>query len=452
MPVFARRRLQAMLDDLSPAFTGTNDRQLVRRLNSKRLDQVLPAEMELALIWAMAQLGDLEVEPESQSGRKRPDAFSTALIPGKLCAIEIAAPEDNAISGEADMDQIAREIGECADQVRKGLGSYLYFTFSEESGYINGEYVRKRLAPANYSVSDRARHAIQSWAASDELNAMPLQLRDDGLAVQVERKAYKQTRFHNCHSTMPPETHSLEDNPLFELLDRKRRQLRDVESGAIRMIFLADAGSTLLRRIGRFGEADHTQRRKSGSAIIGHFLSRRRASVEAVVVFSPFKEHSPFPRLPDPLGRPPRRWNVTFFGTEQLPNPPSALEKVAAALPAPHYEGYQARSLFRQGAFSPASKGQYLGMTVRSNDGEGKFQVEFPARMLLDLLAGRLSEERFRQQLAGRSGSENLFKHWLDQGLTISGVEMLPRDPDEDDDHIVLHFTDDPGARPFRSR
>ena len=35
-------------------------------------------------------------------------------------------------------------------------------------------------------------------------------------------------------------------------------------------------------------------------------------------------------------------------------------------------------------------------------------------------------------------------------GLTISGAEMLPRDTDEDDDHIVLHFTDDPAARPFR--
>jgi hypothetical protein len=89
-------------------------------------------------------------------------------------------------------------------------------------------------------------------------------------------------------------------------------------------------------------------------------------------------------------------------------------------------------------------------MTVKVNQGEGKFRVLFPARMLLDLLAGRISEERFRYQLGRRSGEENIFSAWLDSGLTISGAEMLPRDVDQDDDHIVLYFTDDPGARPFR--
>jgi hypothetical protein len=167
------------------------------------------------------------------------------------------------------------------------------------------------------------------------------------------------------------------------------------------------------------------------------------------VAFSPHKEISSFLGS-DPLGRNPRRWNVSFFGTPALPEAPGALERVAGLLPPPHYEGYQARSLFRQGSFSPLGTGQYLGMTIKGNHGEGKFSVEFSARMLLDLLAGRLSEERFRRQLSGRSGDENIFKVWLDRGFTMSGAEMLPRDMDEDDDHIVLHFTDDPAARPFR--
>ncbi|WP_230292842.1 hypothetical protein [Croceicoccus sp. Ery5] len=148
--------------------------------------------------------------------------------------------------------------------------------------------------------------------------------------------------------------------------------------------------------------------------------------------------------------RKPRRWSVAFFGTPQRSEPPPALLTLAAMLPEPHYEGYQARSLFRQGAFSPAKTGQYLGMTIRSNHWSGRFSVEFPARMLLDLLAGRLSEERFRHQLDPRDEGKNIFKTWLDMGLTISATEMAPRSADEDDDHLILHFTDDAAARPFR--
>lgn len=89
-------------------------------------------------------------------------------------------------------------------------------------------------------------------------------------------------------------------------------------------------------------------------------------------------------------------------------------------------------------------------MTVRSNRGARRFSVEFPARMLLDLLAGRMTEERFRKQLDPRDEGRNIFKTWLDLGFTISDAELEPRGVDEDDDHLILHFTDDPAARPFK--
>ena len=81
---------------------------------------------------------------------------------------------------------------------------------------------------------------------------------------------------------------------------------------------------------------------------------------------------------------------------------------------------------------------------------QGDFQVKFPARMLLDLLAGRITEEQFRRRFDQGGESGNVFKRWLDSGLTISGTTMAPRDIDEDDDHVILHFTDDAAARPFR--
>ena len=47
-------------------------------------------------------------------------------------------------------------------------------------------------------------------------------------------------------------------------------------------------------------------------------------------------------------------------------------------------------------------------------------------------------------------GEPNLFENWLNQGFTLSRIEMAPRNVDEDDDHLVLHFSDDPAARALK--
>ncbi len=379
---------------------------------------------------------------------RRPDAHTESLVPGRSCAIEIAAPSNNRISGEDVMDRITRKIGECADLAIRGVGKYLYFTFGEESGYSDGSYARRRLAPKAFDVPIWMSVAIKEWIKSGKSESEAIRFVDDGLDVQIERKSYKQTRYHNFHSSIPSEVHSLENNPLYELLCRKKGQLKAAAQGTYRMLFVADVGSTLLNRLGSSQEIDYTGRRVSGREIISHFMVRNCKHIDAVVVFSPRREWSSFASL-GPFGQKSRRWEASFFGSAALANPPQAIDDLLGKLPDPHYEGYQARSLFRQGSFSPSAHGQYLGMTIESKKG-GDMRVKFPARMLLDLLAGRMTEERFRLQLEGSPGSTNLFKRWLDMGLTISGAEMAPREIDEDDDHMILYFSDDPAARDLR--
>lgn len=438
-----------MLDDLAPCL-GVKGKNLLRRLNNEKdVAQALPAEMELALLWAVLQLGELEIEPDWWGDSKRPDAVTKNLVPGNQVALEIASVSNNSISGEEAMDAIALQISKEANSARKRTGNYLYFRFEQESGYLSsGRYFRRRLAPPDFKLPDYMANAVSEWIRSGAFQKDRLRLKGDGLDVEVEHTDHKQTRYHNIWSSMPPEAHSLEDNPLFELLVRKLRQLKAAQHGTLRMIFLADVGNTLVRRIGSAGEIDSTKRYVSAREIISHFVQKHSKHVDAVVTFSPFKEYSPFLGA-DPLGRKPRRWNVSYFGSGGLPYPPERLQAIAGALPEPHYEGYQARSLFRQGAYSPKGTGQYLGMTTKTNR-EDKNSIEFPARMLLDLLAGRLSPDRFNQVLTSNGRNTNLFKHWLDMGMTISGAEMAPRDVDEDDDHIILHFCDDPAARSFK--
>lgn len=251
MTIFARRRIQSMLDALAPVLGPEKGRDLLRR---------------------------------------RPDAITDTFVEGRTTAIEIAATTDNAISGEEDMDAIAVQISEVASRASNGAGDYLYFRYREESGYIDGRYIRRRLAPRGYRLTDDERAAITRWVGSGQSRSARLRLQAKGLDVEIEHTERKQIRYHNLYSSMPPETHSLEDNPLFDLLVRKGKQLRAAAAGTLRVLFVADVGSTLLRRVGRFGEIDHTRRFVSAREIILHFLAGRGRSVDAVVTFSPFKE------------------------------------------------------------------------------------------------------------------------------------------------------------------
>lgn len=431
-----------MLDDLALKLGAEKSRDLLGRLKDKRVEQVLPAEMELALLWVLHGLGDMDVEPEWWGDDSRPDAYTESIVPGLPTVIEILAHSDNAISGEEAMDRVALEISTCANRVSKGVGDHLYFRFCEESGYAEGSYYRRRLAPADYRLSREAERAVSAWLADQRSTAERLRLIEPGLDVEIERTPYKQTRYHNVFSTMPPETHSIEKNPLAEALKRKLRQLKAAPSGAARIIFLADVGSTLLNRLGTGGEFDPTKRRVSGREIIGHFVLTNQKRVDGVVVFTPR-------RLRRALGSEPIEWTAHSFIVDALSGRfQDGIQRVCARLPRPRFEGYQARSLFQQGSYSPDRRGWYLGMTF-SGGMRGDFEVKVPARALLDLLAGRITEQQFRHFLGQRDG-RNDFRHWLDRGMTIAGVSMAPRDLDEDDDHLVLSFRDDAAARDLR--
>lgn len=442
MPIFTRRRLQLMLDELYPVLGDAKARDLLNRLEDKRVEQALPAEMELGLLWAIGQLGELEIEPEWWGSGNRPDAYTERLVPGKPCAIEIAATSDNAISGEEAMDNVAIAIGQFADRFCKGISTFLYYRFREEQGYENGRYFRRRLTPLDYELSENAAKLIEDWIASGPASGTKLHIVEPGLDVEIERSVHKQIRYHNVWSSMPPETHSIDDNPLYKMLKRKAAQLKGGHRDTLRFIFLTDVGSALLNRLGRFGEIDHSRRRVSGSEILSRFMQAHKDRVDAIVVFAPQR-----PQQPWTLNRE-IKWSATFFGRSGFDNPPEGLNRIVRALPSPRFEGYQARSLFRQGAFSPKRSGWYLGMSIEGTMKD--FKAKVPARAFLDFLAGRISVDQFRHFMGQRKDDPNLFESWLNQGFTMSKIEMAPRNVDEDDDHLVLHFSDDPAARALR--
>ena len=429
-----------MLDDLAPILEDEKARDLLQRLEDKRVEQALPAEMELALLWALAQLGPIWAEPE-WLGDARADAYTESLLAGRPAIIEIAATHDNEISGEEAMDAIARQISDYANCVEKRVGAYLYFSVNSESGYEDGEYFRRRHAPKDYQLSEYATKRIERWLKSGQSETAQLHIADNGLDVIIERKAYKQTRFHNIWSSMPPETHSLEDNPLYALLKRKLRQLRTDNTSALRIVFLADVGSTLLNRVGTISERMYGGNAVSGRDIIANFLRKNAARLDVIATFSPFRKR----KL---MGLSDLSWKVATFCRPGLDFSADNLQKLVEVLPKPRFEGYQARSLFRQGSYSPDNRGWYRGMSIKS--GPDGFTYSVSARALLDLIAGRITPEQFHLFTGHRAGEKNFLQRYLESGKTLTKIEVSERELDQDDDYLILHFSDDPAAGALR--
>ena len=74
-------------------------------------------------------------------------------------------------------------------------------------------------------------------------------------------------------------------------------------------------------------------------------------------------------------------------------------------------------------------------------------EIRMSSRELLDLLAGKLDYELYAKRYD--LGGGNLFSLFRDRGRMISGA-AIERRPDEDDDWVVLRFSDgDPATCDF---
>jgi hypothetical protein len=109
----------------------------------------------------------------------------------------------------------------------------------------------------------------------------------------------------------------------------------------------------------------------------------------------------------------------------------------------PRLEGEQARVIQKQSGFSPTARGWYLGTEI--GVGKEKITVKMSARLLQEFLAGRITTERFHDNVTGK----NLFEKWLNDGYAISDARFESAGVDEDDDYVILEFRRDPAAADF---
>lgn len=276
MTFFSRRRIQAMLDDLSAFFDAEKRLDLTQRLNNKKVEQSLPAEMELAILWMLKDLECLEIEPYWWSEGKRPDAYVDGLLPKQSCVIEIKTVADNSISGEYTMDSVSRKIMDVANSIERGSGKYLFFTFSETRKYERGRYIRGIAAFDDYTPSENTKADIKNWLSSGRSHNEPLNLNDAGVSVIVQRRKTKQTRYHNTHTSRPPRTYSDTKNPIYAALKSALDQIELAPKDTWRVIFLAEAGSRTLANVIESRPNIVLESHSTAENIIERFLEEKR--------------------------------------------------------------------------------------------------------------------------------------------------------------------------------
>jgi hypothetical protein len=194
MPIFARRRLQAMLNDLAPHLTDAKASDFLARLEHKRTQDALAAEVELGLLWGIGQVADIVIDPELPNSTSRPDASSTNLFARAPVVVEITAISDDSFSGQSDMDRAANIMVQFANTVRKGAGEHLYFEYMEKSYYADGRYHRVRCIDGSFKLTPELQETLRFWLkAPDWPNPEFIRLADTQIDVVIrwKRRCYR---------------------------------------------------------------------------------------------------------------------------------------------------------------------------------------------------------------------------------------------------------------------
>jgi len=433
MPIFSRRRIQRMLDDLAGIVPPA---QFIGRLNDKRFENALPAEAELALVWAANRLGGFEAEPPwySPTGRL-PEGISSTLIPGRETVFDVKAVSDRVIPGVVGMRRISARLVEAANRAVKGSGRNLDFFFHEKRDYRNPKLHRSIHAPPDHVLGDGAIAALGDFVRSGPVEGDHVDIVDGEMAVRVHWKPGTHP-LNNHRSSTVNEIFDIDDNYIAAALREKAKQLKSPRFTGLKGVLLADVGSATLKHLKGM---DQLGRSASGLQIIQRHLDEPDGGLDFVCVFSPRTESTMWQRAR-------RFWQVTAIVRCGLDLPMSGLTALASQLPEPRFDGYALEQLHEQRLFSGQSRGWYLGSGMTSNDVDDEMKAKFSARMLHEFLAGRIDGDRLRIAMRGA------FEYQLAQGRTIRSARIVSGGIDEDDDLVELTFAPDSAASPFEDR
>jgi hypothetical protein len=441
MAIFSRRTIHRMLNENASFLTKEQLAQHVSKLNREDF-QTIDTEWEIAVLNAFSKLGTVTHEPALE-GKAALDLLFTHADGSSFLA-DITSVSDEGFEKETSVKAFDVELGE---RLRKAGLLYKGWTLSIGEHRVNyGERRRPALPPrgefakeifnANFKAFLRQvkEHPEQSrtYSISTEKTAISLTYNPQGKGFVSHLPVYNAAM-------------AKDQNPVFNALRMKAKQLKKVSYVGPRGIILCDGGSDMVHR------QPHGSFEFNYNAVdAARDFLRQNQSVDCVLMLSSVwtDEGRYSPRA----GKPARKVQTSIIKNRNFGSLPGSLreslEAVEKQFPEPTNTASGARETIRHGYDPKALTPLAGGIGVSHN------QISISASAVLALLAGQITQEELFKSLGFTPRDDrpqamrNPFEYMLSQKMRV--VEVGVEETKYDDDTLIFKFDGpDPATSPF---
>src|SRR5665213_1873637 len=436
MAIFTRRVLQRCIDESHTYASDTIRRGWVSKLKSTGATDYVAREWEIVLLNTLSHFGKLQHEP-NLGGPSRPDVvFESDAV--KFCA-DITAISDRGF----DEQNPARTL---EDQLRKRYARSetttggLALNISSLGFPAYKGMKQPRILPPEDEFDDLIFNG-DFGSFLDYVKLNPLEKKTHTISLLHLRSLVRITYMPGrrgvwCDSHPIPQTTEIEKNPLFTALRDKVDQLTHSGYAGPCGMVICDGGAEVLRE--NFSGMTY-----SASEVIFAFF-KKHSSINFVVTLSLRNGY-------DGTLKQRVEYRIHVRSVETWHSELNLLfAKIVEALPQVVQTPQNALNEMRFWEGRARYRTHLGGMSVTYHGHMAK-EIRMSTRALLELLAGRISQETFNQRFSSERG-RNIFEQQLKAGCLLESASVERRS-NEDFDEIVLKFGGpDPAASEFAVR
>lgn len=436
MAIFSRRTLQRLINENAQFMRKGQLSDHVERLN--RNDEFsLDAEWEVVLLNAFSKVGGVRHEPKFP-GPKKPDIhFISVSDPHQEFIADIATISDRGLEKQNPIQHLYQQM---IDIIKKlGLRANSFSMRAEgNSGEIFREGAKPRLKIPTQPKFEKDVFNEKFYGFLDEISKSPNEQRgiriknsDTDIAITYNPAQ----RFAGLSHLSFKQITSLIQNTVYNRLEEKVGKLTGAEYKAPLAVILCDGGCSYL------GDRHHPTTYGIDD-VIRYFLNQY-PEISFVLTF--FVEqhfgHGAYRKVI------PKLYKGKSFPSIGA-NIVNCIGKLVEVLPIAERNAVNAVNYL---SLRPNEGNTFIGGLEVSNN-----EIKISARVLLDLLAGRITQEDFFKAYKFGPGEEgewpssNPFLSELKQGKLITEIKVEKTEDERDDDWLAIRFSGpDPAIFPF---
>jgi hypothetical protein len=448
MAIFPRRTIQHLVNENAAFLKPSDTKKIVAHLNRMHKEMTLAPEWEVVIIHALSKLGKVDYEMNF-GGRRKPDIFFRPFAdPKQSFAADITTISDKGFDANNPIEVLKSQVIDRVAVRGLRLNSFQfnvdanqgqkyrrYHKFTKEGRlskpFFEGGKKTELKLPGVARFGEKIFNA-EFEKFLDEIQKSPLANHDHVVYNQSENISF--TISYRPREPGSITTHlsykqiaNISENQVYQALEEKANQLVDSDFQDRLGIILCDG--------------DYTPFHQESSTVdeVIKFFLENRTEINFVLTVK-VKRQWQQERIDAKLYR---GQYFELVGTELV----DSLRRMIDFLPTP--ENDTCNAFYRLKSRYP-QEGDRRGMTTIYTS--NSIEVRIPTRMLMELLAGRLSHLDFSKlhgYVAWEGNSKrnvNPFALCLQKGWMISEMKFDSHAPDEDNDFVIVTFDTRPDA------